>query len=369
MFPDFFVDYATVLKRIADIHPQEYARSRNHLSGSVTYLSPFVTHGIVGTKTIAESVLSKHSVSQSEKLLSELAWREYFHRVWQTNGDDIFSDLNQAQDKVRSDQLPQAIANAKTGISVLDDTLSVLETYGYMHNHARLWVAAVSCNIAHTHWYKPAQWLYYHLLDGDLASNTLSWQWVAGSFSHKKYIANQDNLNRYSGAEQYSTFLDVSYEELTHLDTPAVLQPRVELELGNTFPDSTVMPVHSSTDPVLLYSIWNLDPQWRQDEQCLRILWIDPAMHSEFALSPLRWQFIKHWANEINGLGIFVGTEQELFPGGTEDIKVYTREYPATAHWPGQRDARDWCYECPTGAITSFSNYWKKVRKSSGVFN
>jgi deoxyribodipyrimidine photo-lyase len=79
-----------------------------------------------------------------------------------------------------------------------------------------MWLAMLICNIAGTKWETGAAWMYYHLLDGDLASNTLSWQWVAGTFSSKKYFANQENLNKYGNSQdrQYGTILDKSYEDL-----------------------------------------------------------------------------------------------------------------------------------------------------------
>lgn len=368
MVPNFLVDYETVKQRITEIKPAAYARSRNHLSGAVTYLGPFMTHGVINTSTVANSVLETYTSKTAEKLLTELAWREYFHRVWQANGDGIFSDLKQPQELVTSDQLPAAIANANTGIDTINASLTALTKTGYMHNHARMWLAATCCNIGRTHWYEPARWLYYHLLDGDLASNSLSWQWVAGSFSHRKYIANQDNLNRYSQSQQRGTFLDMDYEELANCDVPTALKQRVNIDLTNDFPQSTTDPVYSSSVPVLLYSIWNLDPEWQRGTRATRILWIDPAMHQEFALSPLRWTFIKHWANAIDGLGIFVGDQSALFPNGVEHLQLVTREYPATTHWPGKRDEREWCYEAPTGPIRSFSNYWKRARQSSNMF-
>ena len=238
-----------------------------------------------------------------------------------------------------------------------------------MHNHSRMWVAALCCNTSRTYWYQPARWLYYHLLDGDLASNSLSWQWVAGTFSNRKYIANQENLNRYSGTQQYGTFLDLSYEALANCAVPTVLETRADITLSNEFLQSTVEPLHRSDEQVFLYSIWNLDPQWQRTRQGNRILWIDPDMHREFALSPLRWKFIKHWADAIDGLGIFVGSRDQLFPSGEDHMKLFTREYPATAHWPGERDARDWCYDNPTGPIKSFSNFWKRTCRSSNIFN
>ncbi len=366
--PDFFVDHETVQQRICDINPTEYAQTRNYLNGAVTYLSPFITHGVISTATVEDAVLENHSAGTSEKFLKELGWREYFHRVWQISGEKIFSDFKHAQVNVSSTSLPAAIANTETGINSIDSSISVLVDKGYMHNHARLWVAALCSNNARTHWYQPARWLYYHLLDGDLASNSLSWQWVAGTFSQRKYIANQDNLNRFSNVHQSGTFLDISYEELANLPVPEVLDSRIDVSLSNQFPQSTAVPIVQSDDSVFLYSIWNLDPGWYQGKPGTRILWIDPEMHVEFAMSPLRWQFVKHWADAIDGLRIFVGDQKSLFPEGTEHLALYTREYPATAHWPGQRDEREWCFERPTGEIKSFSGYWKQVGKSSSYF-
>jgi len=233
--------------------------------------------------------LNSYTSVEAEKLLSELAWREYFHRVWQMESDDIFSDLKQPQASVASDRLPASIVNASTGIEVIDGSLVALERSGYIHNHARMWLAAICCNTGRTHWYQPARWLYYYLLDGDLASNTLSWQWIAGSFSHRKYIANQSNLNRYSQSDQSGTFLDFDYDTLEHNPVPSVFEPRIDVELLNEFPETTAVSVPHSNEPVFLYSIWNLDPEWRQGVQGTRILWIDPEMHQEFALSPKRW--------------------------------------------------------------------------------
>jgi deoxyribodipyrimidine photo-lyase len=95
-----------------------------------------------------------------------------------------------------------------------------LKQTGYMHNHLRMYVAAIACNIGHSHWHLPARWMYYHLLDADWASNALSWQWVAGSFSSKKYYANQENINKYCHTQQRNTFLDVSYEAYETMPTP-----------------------------------------------------------------------------------------------------------------------------------------------------
>ncbi|MGF1923304.1 MAG: FAD-binding domain-containing protein, partial [Bacteroidia bacterium] len=79
-------------------------------------------------------------------------------------------------------------------------------------------------NLAKSYWQHPSHWMYYHLLDGDWASNTLSWQWVAGANSNKKYFANQENINKYASTSQQQTVLDYTYEELPELAIPSNLQ-------------------------------------------------------------------------------------------------------------------------------------------------
>jgi len=120
----------------------------------------------------------------SEKLIQELAWRDYWQQVWIAKGDDINTDLKTTQKSVSNHQVPKAIINASTGIEAVDAAIKELYNTGYMHNHMRMYIASICCNIANSHWLAPAKWMYAHLLDGDCASNQLSWQWVAGAFSN-----------------------------------------------------------------------------------------------------------------------------------------------------------------------------------------
>ena len=360
---NFLITRDEVLEQIRALDPIKYAKTRNFLNGQVSYLSPFITHGVISTKTVADVVLEKYEVRDSEKLLAELGWREFFHRVWQSQGEEIFNDLRYDQEKVYSQEIPLALMEARTGIDALDNNIERLKETGYMHNHARMWTASIAGNMAQTAWYHPARWLYYHLLDGDLASNTLSWQWIVGSFSHKKYYANQENVNKYSEQRQTHSWLDVPYESFETMEIPDSLTERTELKLTNEFPASTAEPITKTDKTVLLYSIWNLDANWRKEENVERVLWIKPSMHEEMAMSPKRWEFIVHWASQIEGLKIFVGTKHELFPDGTNQLNIVTREYPETADWPGSRDEREWLYPETKGYFKNFFSFWKLAQK------
>lgn len=228
-----------LLEYIATIDPRNYERTRNSLTGSVTRLSPYITCGTISLTQIKNSILGKNGSRESSKLIQELAWRDYFQSVYLNLGNDIFKSIKREQDFGKQDQMPIAILEAKTGIKVMDNAVTKLYNTGYLHNHERMWLAMLICNITGTSWETGAKWMYYHLLDGDLASNTLSWQWVAGTFSSKKYFANQENLNKYglSSDRQYGTILDKSYEELSQNSddkiVSSIFEERSELKLEN----------------------------------------------------------------------------------------------------------------------------------------
>jgi deoxyribodipyrimidine photo-lyase len=228
-----------LLEYVSKIDPKNYERTRNRISGGVTYLSPYITAGVVSLTEIKDEILSKNNIQSSGKLIQELAWRDYFHSVLRSLGDEAFISIKREQDFGAYHNMPTSILEAKTGIKVIDNAVTKLYQTSYLHNRERMWLAMLVCNVAGTRWQTGAKWMYYYLLDGDLASNTLSWQWVAGTFSSKKYFANQENLNKYGNSEdkQFKTILDKSYEELQQNSDDKIAPPefeaRSELQLEN----------------------------------------------------------------------------------------------------------------------------------------
>lgn len=350
-----------VLFRIDGIDPRRYDKTRNYLDGAVTWLSPFITHGIINTHTVAERVLEKHPAKSCYRLLYELAWREYFHRVWQENDDVIFGDFYHPQEKVESEHVPQAIVDGSTGIHVLDDGIQTLRDTGLMHNHLRMWLAGTVCNMAHTHWSTPARWLHYHLLDGDLASNTLSWQWIAGTFSHKKYIANQENLNKYSRSKQHDTWLDIDYDSLSTMATPECMQSRcTELNLTQN-PLGELVPSDVS-GKIALRSLWNLNPEWAPKLPVdSTVLFIEQSQIDAWPMAQHRWDFIEHWVKQL-GIPIWRGSVEELEALESSGVEFVREEYPACAHWPGQVMERIFHFGVPDNDYRSFSQFWKQVK-------
>ncbi len=240
--------------RIAAVRPAVYARTRNSLQGAVSGLSPYITHGVVTLADVLRGVSARHALSVEHKFVFELGWRAYFRHVWQHRGEAIPQSLHAGPlpDDAYERQLPADIRRGCTGVPVVDEAVRTLYATGMLHNHARMWLASYVVHVRKVHWRAGADWLYGHLLDGDLASNHLSWQWVAGTGSRKPYLFNADNVARYAPESWHSpgTVVDASYEELDRmarqpasrvhgpLDGPPGRAPLIEPGLGTEPPEA-----------------------------------------------------------------------------------------------------------------------------------
>ena len=365
----FPTDYESIVSKINAIHPEKYAKTRNFLNGDITYLSPYISRGVISTKQVMDTVLNNgFTFLQTEKLIQELAWREYYQRVWQVKKENIWDDLKQTQPGVNHHEMLTALLNSGTGIQVIDDQISQLYESGYLHNHIRIYIASIACNIGKAHWKMPAKWLYYHLLDGDIASNNCSWQWVAGSFSSKKYYFNQENINKYTLSNQTNTFLDNAYEKIASMQVPDSLAAVTSLQLNTILPD-TKIPILDLTKPTLLYNSYNLDPSWRGNENVNRVLLLEP---SHFNLNPVSekvLRFVLELTNNITGIQVFVGEISEivaLYNESDMDINklIISKEHPAFEYYPGIKDQRDWMFPTVTGYYPSFFKFWEKCLQS-----
>ncbi len=256
----FPADLASINAAVAQIDPARYGKTRNFIDGAVTRLSPYISRGVISTRQVMQSVLQRgYKPYQVEKFLQELGWRDYWQQVWVAKGDAINSDLKQPQQRVAHNALPQALAGATTEIDAIDSGLRDLYETGYMHNHLRMYTAALACNVGGSHWHTPAQWMYYHLVDGDWASNALSWQWVAGTNSSKRYFANQENINRYCHTQQQHTYLDVDYARLVDMPVPAALQITVHPTFKTLLPLFAPLQIDPNK-PTMVYNSYQLDP-------------------------------------------------------------------------------------------------------------
>jgi deoxyribodipyrimidine photo-lyase len=307
-------------------------------------------------------ILQRASVNDAQKFIYELCWREYFQRIWFEQGNRIFSDFNNAQQPVKHHQMIKSVADATTGIEAIDQGIQELYSTGYMHNHVRMYVASIVTNVGQVHWHNPSKWMYYHLLDGDLASNSLSWQWVAGTFSSKKYFCNQDNINTYGNTTQRDTFLDQSYEAVMRMNVPEVLQPVISPDL------TTILPVVNSplfdyNLPLLLYNSCNLDPLWRNEEPANRLLILEPSYFNHYPVSANVMDFILSLAYQINGLQIYIGEVNDI-PALAAFPEILSKEHPAFRHYPGIKDEPEWLFPSVNRVKGSFTSFWKACEKN-----
>jgi deoxyribodipyrimidine photo-lyase len=373
----FTTNYKEIIAQVLATNPNSYSRSRNFLNGHVTKLSPYLTHGVITLDQVRKTILSKYSYDKCEKLIFELAWKEFFLRVWESKGDLIFDDL---KNKVEfgNDLVPKSVIDGETGIEGIDGGIKEMYETGYMHNHQRMWTASVVTNIAKSNWKLPAKWLYYHLLDGDLASNTLSWQWICGAFSSKKYFANQENINKYSLTNQKNTFLNVGYDEFDSLEIPESLKviaaPDLECDIESWAKEyesahglNLIENLNNlETQKIFLFHPWSLSPNLGADESFdHKILILEPSHFAKFPISRKRLNFILDLSKNIIGLKVFVG---EINTIESPNTKFVYQKYPAISHWSSIPNSNSipmsYLFPKVIGYYSSFMSYYKQCQKN-----
>jgi deoxyribodipyrimidine photo-lyase len=375
---------AAALQRIAAIRPGAYARTRNHLGGAVTRLSPYLTHGIVSLPQVAVAVHSAQALALGDKLVMELGWRAFFHHVARHRGDGILQSLHAGPrpDDAYAPQLPDDIRQARTGVPVIDQAVRALYATGWLHNHARMWVASYVVHVRGVHWRAGADWLLAHLLDGDRASNHLSWQWVAGTGSHKPYLFNAENVARYA-ADSHAAWsspgsvIDTSYDQLERwargqarlppaTPLPAdqgVAEPALWHQPPPGLPAPAALPAADALAgrQVQLVHPWALaEPPADADPSVLRLGVWPAEHHARWPWSARRWAFVAARLAAITPLQVWAEAAQlqqalQLAAG------VQTTDHPELpAAWPiAWRQPPAALLPEPASACSSFSQYWR----------
>ncbi|MEY4640493.1 MAG: hypothetical protein RLZZ227_487 [Pseudomonadota bacterium] len=190
------------LDKLAKIKPVEYGKTRNFGNGDITRLSPYIHHGALSLNEVRNHALTRCSEPvQISKFIQELGWRDFWQRVLAQHPEWAWQDVEPYKTGLRAqdyaDSLPDDIAQGHTGVACLDSFIHELAATGYIHNHARMYLASYLIHFRRIKWQVGAEWFLHHLLDGDVASNNLSWQWVASTFSQKPYIFNLENVDKY----------------------------------------------------------------------------------------------------------------------------------------------------------------------------
>ncbi|GGK34107.1 FAD-binding domain-containing protein [Salinarimonas ramus] len=199
------------LARFVPLAGSAYAASRNEDRGpqnrdNVSTLSPYIRHRLVSEREVLAATLAAHSLEDAEKFVQEVLWRTYW-KGWLEQRPAVRNryDARLAQDMraLEADlslrrRFEEAV-EGRTGIEGYDDWARELVETGYLHNHARMWFSSIWIFTLRLPWALGADFFHRHLLDGDPASNTLSWRWTAGLQTQgKTYLARRDNISRYT---------------------------------------------------------------------------------------------------------------------------------------------------------------------------
>ncbi len=252
------------LRRLATFaqRAHDYARLRNFDDGParhvhVSGLSPYLRHRLITEEEVLDAVIGAHSYVTVAKFVQEVFWRAYFKGylesrplIWLrycAERDAGFDNL--ARDRPLAERYRLA-CEGRSGCDAFDAWVRELCDTGYLHNHARMWFASIWIFTLQLPWTLGADFMYRHLLDGDPASNTLSWRWVAGLHTvGKTYLARADNIARFTQGRFNPTGLASRAVALTEPAIPSARAPTVH------------SPTHWHGPAALLVSEDDLDAQ------------------------------------------------------------------------------------------------------------
>ena len=195
------------LNNFVENNLSEYSSLRNFDFGpekrsNISCLSPYITHGIINEQEVIQKALSKFSFSKNEKFIQEVLWRTYWKgwlelrpNVW----TDYIAELNQIKNEFQNNQNYLSAIDGKTDIECFNAWVNELKDNNYLHNHTRMWFASIWIFTLELPWQLGAEFFMQHLYDGDAASNTLGWRWVAGVQTQgKHYLASEWNIKKFT---------------------------------------------------------------------------------------------------------------------------------------------------------------------------
>jgi deoxyribodipyrimidine photo-lyase len=180
-----------------------YSAQRNFDFGlqnrkNISCLSPYITHRLISEYEVAKKVLSKHSYQKVEKFIQEIFWRVYW-KGWLELRPKVWTDFVEDLKNIENSTEYEKAINGETNIDCFNDWIKELKENNYLHNHSRMWFASIWIFTLKLPWQKGAEFFLRELYDGDAASNTLSWRWVAGiQTKGKNYIAQNWNINKFT---------------------------------------------------------------------------------------------------------------------------------------------------------------------------
>ncbi|WP_415302908.1 FAD-binding domain-containing protein [Candidatus Pelagibacter sp. Uisw_101] len=185
----------------------DYSKLRNFDFGpdnrsNISCLSPYITHGTINELEVIDKSLKKFSFAKNEKFIQEVLWRVYW-KGWLELRPNVWSDylveLGKVKDEFKNNQSYLDAIEGKTNVDCFNQWVIELKENNYLHNHTRMWFASIWIFTLELPWQLGAEFFMQHLYDGDAASNTLGWRWVAGVQTQgKHYLASEWNINKFT---------------------------------------------------------------------------------------------------------------------------------------------------------------------------
>ena len=185
----------------------DYSKLRNFDFGpdnrsNISCLSPYITHGTINELEVIDKSLKKFSFAKNEKFIQEVLWRVYW-KGWLELRPNVWSDylieLGKVKDEFKNNQNYLDAIEGKTNVDCFNQWVIELKENNYLHNHTRMWFASIWIFTLELPWQLGAEFFMQHLYDGDTASNTLGWRWVAGVQTQgKHYLASEWNINKFT---------------------------------------------------------------------------------------------------------------------------------------------------------------------------
>ncbi|MDC3024057.1 DNA photolyase [Alphaproteobacteria bacterium] len=226
---------------------------------NVSALSAFISRGILREKTLLRKVLS--SENKNEKFVQEIFWRVYW-QGWLESHTGIWKDYKKSIKYIENNKLNnflnyQDAVNAKTPIKPFNEWVKILKKYGYLHNHERMWFASIWIHYLQIPWELGQKFFYENLIDGDVASNLLSWRWVAGLQTFgKKYIATEENINKYTN-NRYLGFKLPEIKNISLKIEDKILNNIIGASIQNTYKNSCFLIMENNLNIDLFNKVKN----------------------------------------------------------------------------------------------------------------
>ena len=202
---------------------KDYSSQRNYDFGpksreNTSILSKYISHRIINEYDLVREILSQHNLQKVDKFIQEVFWRVYW-KGWLEHRSEVWRDFVDSDPTHSEEEYKKAI-NGETGIECFDDWVKELKTENYLHNHTRMWFASIWIFTLNLPWELGARFFMKHLFDGDAASNTLSWRWVAGIQTQgKNYLARESNIRKFTNQRYTNTSLN---ENALPLENPKI---------------------------------------------------------------------------------------------------------------------------------------------------